>query len=207
MTALAWIENDDSDEHAAPAARPRLRVVGDEDERRRKRVVDAIVAEGLEPLQRMAMRWAGRALEVDDLVQDTVERALRAADRFDEAGNLQGWLRTIMYHVAVDRSRRRARRGVETDVERVAAPEPDPTADWERLTVAEVRAAARRLSAPLQAAYRLHHEENLSYEQMSRRLGVPLGTVATRLHRARLQIRRHLEAGLVDAHGEGAISC
>ncbi len=206
MTALAWIEEDD-DGDAPPAARPHLRVVRDEDERRRQRVVDAILAEGLAPLRRMAMRWAGRALEVDDLVQDTVERALRAADRFDEGGNVQGWLRTIMYHVAVDRSRRRARRGVETDVERLAAPEPDPSPSWELVSLEEVKAAAQRLSPPLQAAYRLHHEENLSYEQMSARLGVPLGTIATRLHRARQQIRRHLEAGMDDGCGGRAIFC
>jgi RNA polymerase sigma-70 factor (ECF subfamily) len=192
MNALAWIEEQTEEE--APEQRPRLRAVGEGDERR-QRTIGAILAEGLVPLRRMALRWV-RKEDADDLVQDTLERALRAVDRFDEHSNVQAWLRTIMYHVAVDRSRQRARRRTECHIQDLPTEPEEPPPAWSAISVEQVRAAAERLSAPLRVAYRLHVEENLSYEQMSVRMAVPLGTVATRLYRARLQLRRLLEQDL-----------
>src|SRR5438046_2786312 len=193
MNALAWIEEQTEDE-SLPEQRPRLRAVGDDDARR-QRTMAAILAEGLAPLRRMALRWV-RGDDADDLVQDTLERALRAVDRFDEHSNLHAWLRTIMYHVAVDRSRQRARRRTECHLQDLPIEPEEPPPPWSAISVDQVRAAAGQLSPPLRTAYRLAVEENLSYEQMSVRMAVPLGTVATRLYRARVQIRRLLEQDL-----------
>jgi RNA polymerase sigma-70 factor (ECF subfamily) len=194
MTALAWTE-EETDERAPSTDRPRRRLhaITDAEAERRRRIVEGIVADGLRPLQRMARRWAGSGVDADDLVQDTVEHALRAVDRFDEATNLQAWLRKIMFNAAVDRTRERRRRPTAGDVESMAAEEPAPPAAWSDVSIEQVRAAVRRLSEPLRTAYGLHADEHLSYLQMSARLGVPIGTIATRLHRARLQIRHLLE--------------
>jgi RNA polymerase sigma-70 factor (ECF subfamily) len=195
MTALAWLEQNGEHAPTTEGAGPRLRGVAEDPAERRRRIAAAIIAQGLPPLRRMALRWA-RESDADDLVQDTVERALRAVDRFEETSNLQAWLRKIMYHVAVDRARQRASRQTAGDVESLAVEEPPPPPAWSELSVEQIRAAAERLREPIRTAYRLHLEEHLTYAQLGARLGVPIGTVATRLHRARLQIRRLLEEEL-----------
>jgi RNA polymerase sigma-70 factor (ECF subfamily) len=131
-----------------------------------------------------------------DLVQDTIERALRNFDRFQPGTNIRLWLFRIMYNLFVDRYRRRAH---ELSVEPVGllelpAEDPEPPPAWASLGGEDVMGALRQLEPRFQVVLRLHFEERRSYRDISEQLGIPTGTVGTRLLRARQRIRHLLVA-------------
>ena len=166
----------------APAPRPR-------------RLVDALGPEALASLTRLARSLAGSRTEADDLLQDALERALRVSDRFAEESNLGCWMHTVMYRLAVDRSRRARRRKWDSNLDGLAA-EPaddrDPPA-WTGLGLADLRAAVAQLPDTLRAAYSRFAFENQSYDEIAAALGIQQRTVGTRLHRARAKLRILLE--------------
>jgi RNA polymerase sigma-70 factor (ECF subfamily) len=157
-------------------------------------------------LQPMARRWTLDQAMADDLLQDTAERALRHAGRFVPGSNATAWVRTIMYRLAIDETRRRRRdrslvarygpirpdswepavTGEEATPEEEASPDP--------VTLAEVWRAADRLDARLRTVFRLWAVDRLSYRQIALRLQVPLATVGTRLLRARRRLQEILQA-------------
>lgn len=128
----------------------------------------------------------------DDLVQETIERALRAWDRFKPGTNLKGWLLTIMTNLSIDQHRRASR---ETLVENqkladlARAPEPRQPRPWEAISAGDLHDAVARLHPDLRSIVSLYLEGVCSYEQLGRRLGVPTNTVGTRLLRARRTMR------------------
>jgi RNA polymerase sigma-70 factor, ECF subfamily len=143
-------------------------------------------------LLRRALGLVGPA-HAEDLAQDAVERALRRLDQFRPGTNLEAWIWRIMANLAADMFRqRRVRAGASVEAETLAAPAPEDTADWERLTPEQVRAAVRQLSPKLRGVFELHHDWKLQYEEIARELRIPVGTVSTRLRRARLRLRRML---------------
>jgi RNA polymerase sigma-70 factor (ECF subfamily) len=130
----------------------------------------------------------------DDLVQDTVERALRKFDRFERGTDLRRWLLVIMQNLFTDRWRERLRiRCQIDDLSHLAAPAPtdeDDTAPhrWELTTMNEVRQALTLVDEPLRTAFELRFFQRLSYREVAARTGVPLATVGTRILRARLRV-------------------
>lgn len=147
-------------------------------------------------LLRRALGLVGPA-NAEDLAQDAVERALRRMTQFTPGTNVEAWVCRIMANLAADRWRqRRIHPGATVDAEELPAPPPDEAADWERVTPDQVRAAVRQLSPKLRGVFELHHDWKLSYEDIARELHIPLGTVSTRLRRARLRLRRLLAEAL-----------
>lgn len=148
-------------------------------------------------LRPVARRWASDVASAEDLWQDTAERALRSARTFEPGTNAAAWVRTIMYRLAIDETRRRQRQRALT-VEygsfhpAWSAPlqeadegrDPEPPSD-----LAEVCRAADRLTPKLRAAFRLWAVDRLSYREIARELDIPVNTVASRLLRARLELR------------------
>jgi len=126
----------------------------------------------------------------EDLVQDTLERAMRKLHLW-QAGNLRAWLFTIMHNVFLNqlKSSRRYLADVELD-ETIAAPGSAGTQD----DVLDLDRAFSRLSADQRAALLLVAEE-MSYDDMSRALGVPIGTVMSRIARGRGRLRAFLGPG------------
>lgn len=138
-------------------------------------------------LYRRALRL-GRSPEVaSDLVQDTIERALRFEDQYERGSNLKAWLHRILLSVFITKCRRlrRERRAVELLTH-------DPCA-W---THPDHAPAGFALSAPVERAVAdlpVHFRETLqlvdmaglSYRDAADVIGVPLGTVMSRLHRGR----------------------
>lgn len=149
-------------------------------------------------LYRVALTLTGQPADAEDLVQDTLVRAYRAVDRFDGA-HPRAWLLTILRHTHVNRGRRRRPvllRGADTaDVllER-AGPSAPASEDvvMSREFEAVVAEGLTTLPDKLRAVITLVDIEGLSYQEAADALGVPRGTVMSRLHRARARIRAHL---------------
>lgn len=139
-------------------------------------------------LRRYAVALTGSRFEAEDLVQETLTRAIAAAASFRKGGNLRGWLFTIMHNAFVSgvRARRAADRDVDSDLPELSQP---PT-QLDRLEVRDVLAGLSRLPEGQRAALVLIALEDLSYSEAARVLGVPLGTLMSRLARGREALRR-----------------
>ncbi len=146
----------------------------------------------LPALRRYATGLAGRASEADDLVQDCIERALRQPDSLREAHRMGAWLRSIVFNLYVDETRRwRNRRMVDvTDMQddlALSAPAED------RVGIRDFSNAMHSLSTEHRQILLLVGVEGLSYREVADELGVPVGTVMSRLARARERLRAALE--------------
>jgi RNA polymerase sigma-70 factor (ECF subfamily) len=131
----------------------------------------------------------------DDLVQDCLARAIAKRDTWEPGTNLQGWLFTILRNGYISEFRRYSRRGPELELAegdgRCAV-----KADQEmRLHLQEVAAAFDVLSSEHREVLQLVAIEGLKYEEVAKILGVPVGTVRSRLSRARAALRLRLENG------------
>jgi len=146
-------------------------------------------------LRRMARALCRREEEVDDLVQGTCERALRGRSGFLAGTRFDSWLFRIMQNLWLDRVARERRCG-----ERLALEEAREVmgADGARaveahLTLAAVRRLVRALPPEQRLALVLVALEGLSYREAAERMGVPLGTLMSRLGRARRRLVELLE--------------
>lgn len=136
--------------------------------------------------------------DADDLIQSTLERALSRLDTFQAETNLLAWLRRIMSNLTVDTWRRQTRHPVCSldDTRELPAPAPETSQPWEALSAADVRAAAAVLPEKFRQVFELFADHNLPYAEIARQLQIPIATVGTRLLRARVQLRKQLNATL-----------
>ncbi len=126
----------------------------------------------------------------EDLVQDCLERAW---SRFHlwRPGNLRGWLFTIMHNLSVNARRRQFRSPPTAPLD--GGPEIATRATQEdRLAVGMLQQALSRLPEEQRSVVLLVGLEEFSYAETAKILGIPIGTVMSRLHRAREQLRRLL---------------
>ena len=151
-------------------------------------------------LRRLALALCRSAEEADDLVQATCERALASAERFTPGTRLDAWLFRILRNLWLDRTRRRATRGTEIDVDE-AVGLADPAgghAGEDRLFLGEVWAQVHALPPEQREVLVLVCVEDLSYREAAAVLDVPVGTVMSRLARARKKIAVATEAPAAD---------
>jgi RNA polymerase sigma-70 factor (ECF subfamily) len=159
---------------------------------------DAFAAEALgylEPLYGTALRLTRNRSDAEDLVQDTYVKAFRFADRFERGTNLKAWLYTILHNTWRNRRRDATRDTVEVDSERVeqAATGPDAPAAFDtperilmRATLdADLQAALDELPEAFRVAVWLRDVDEFSYAEMAEMLGIPIGTVMSRISRGR----------------------
>jgi RNA polymerase sigma-70 factor, ECF subfamily len=139
------------------------------------------------PVLTVALGWLRDRELAEEAVQETFVKAWRAAGSFDPRRELGPWLYTIARRVAIDLGRRARRRPATTALKASVAAPAGPTLDqtWEAW---QVRCALRDLPDDERELIRLTHYVGLSQSQIAERLGVPLGTVKSRSHRA----HRHL---------------
>jgi RNA polymerase sigma-70 factor (ECF subfamily) len=159
-----------------------------------------ILAEQLPVLRAVARNLVRDAAEVEDLVQDVYERALRSVDRVDLGGNPRGWMVTILHNLHIDRCRQRARMQphVPCDDDVIALPEDREPPVWSAITLDDVRRAAAQLPDELREVYRMFALDGRSYIEIAEALAIPKATVGTRLSRARGRLKQLLTAQLAE---------
>jgi RNA polymerase sigma-70 factor (ECF subfamily) len=135
-------------------------------------------------LRRFARGLAGSADQADDLVQGACERALKAIDTWQPGTRLDSWMFRIVHNLWVDTARKR-RREVPEDPDFEVAGEDGRRTALGRLELMDVRAAIARLPADQRDALVLVCIEDFSYRDAAETLGVPIGTVMSRLARGR----------------------
>src|SRR5262245_9833477 len=151
-------------------------------------------------LRARAHLLVGNETDADDLVQETVERALRTFSHFQPGTAALAWLLTILRSVWIDSWRRR-RRDVPDPLDGRFEPcqpavDPPDLYDFADLIIARLPAATARLSPKLREVMELRLSANWSYQAIAARLRVPLATVGTRMLRARRQLARILQEEL-----------
>jgi len=134
----------------------------------------------------------------DDLVQDCLERAVSRWHLRRAEGDVRGWLYTILYNRFLSEKNRQGRRGVpDTPLEVAEAELPgvDGGQDW-ALEHRDLLRAFAALPEEQRSVVLLIGVEDLSYEQAARVLGVPIGTVMSRLSRGRERLRHHMNGNV-----------
>lgn len=167
----------------------------------RKLAFERMVRPHLDRLYRLAWRLTGRKAEAEDLFQELLIKAYGRLDdlaKIDEPGS---WLARVMYNLFIDERRRYARRRLHTVEEGSMAGEglagmpgsEDPVRDNERWQkIKALDAALSRLSEEHRLVVLLHDTEGYKLEEIHRVTGIPVGTVKSRLHRARARLREIL---------------
>jgi RNA polymerase sigma-70 factor (ECF subfamily) len=139
-----------------------------------------------------ALRRYARALTrsgetADDLVQDTLVRALRSEHLF-QGGDIRSWLFTILTNLNRNRLRSLARRPISTSIDDEDAPDAGPDAGGR-----DIERALSLLVEDQRSTLLLVVLEGLSYREVAEVQGIPIGTVMSRLSRARAQIKSYLD--------------
>jgi RNA polymerase sigma-70 factor (ECF subfamily) len=139
-------------------------------------------------LRRYARALVGDRDAADDLVQDTLERAVRKFHLW-RPGDLRAWLFSVMHNVFVNQLRAR-RISPSAELDENLAGNANPAAAAE---LRDLERGLARLPAEQREVLLMVSLEDMSYQEVSRALGVPMGTVMSRLSRAREKLRRHLD--------------
>jgi RNA polymerase sigma factor (sigma-70 family) len=154
----------------------------------------AIVAE-LPRLRRHARGLLYNTADADDLVQDCIEAALRKKDSLSEPAKLRGWLFAILNNFLLMRHRAHARRGATLQIEVFADSLAAATAPHDGDAARDVARAMAKLSIEHRQVLLLLNVEGYGYRQAADILDIPIGTVMSRLARARERLRALLEGG------------
>jgi RNA polymerase sigma-70 factor (ECF subfamily) len=137
-------------------------------------------------LRRYARALTGERVSADDLVQDTLERAWRKLYLYRSGTDLRAWLFTVMHNVYVNQVR--AGRLATADIEDLAEL-PAREREVDGLAMRDLDRAILRLPDEQRAVLLLVALEDMSYEEAARTLEIPIGTVMSRLSRAREKLR------------------
>ncbi|MDR3516998.1 MAG: sigma-70 family RNA polymerase sigma factor [Azospirillaceae bacterium] len=145
-------------------------------------------------VQIASLRRYSRALvreraDADDLVQETLARAVAHADQFKQGTNLRAWLFTIMHNVHVNQVRQKASRPGDVPVEDVELLLVSPARQEMQVELRDVARIIDTLPEEQRQVLLLVTLEGLKYDEVATMLGVPIGTVMSRLSRARESIR------------------
>ena len=144
---------------------------------------------------RLAYRLTGNRHDAEDLTQEVFVRVFRSLSSYTP-GTFEGWLHRITTNLFLDLVRRRARirfDALPDDAERLASPERGPAQLYDDTHFdADVQRALDALPPDFRAAVVLCDLEGLSYEEIADTLGIKIGTVRSRIHRGRSQLRASL---------------
>ena len=147
-------------------------------------------------LRRFARGLTGSAVDADDLVQAASERALARRHQFQEGTRFDSWMFRIVQTIWIDQIRAREVRKEQSDLgeDRLGSDEPVRRVEA-RLALAEVRQAVDRLPPDQRTALMLVTVDGLSYKEAAEIVQVPVGTIMSRLARARVALQLELDAG------------
>ena len=154
----------------------------------------------LPSLRRYAVALTGSAALADDLVQDSIERALRQSAQLRELQKMPGWLRRILHNLYIDEIRRNRGKGTHQDIADFSD-HPDLTVQaLDSLSNRDFVRAMNALSFEHRQILLLVGLEELSYRSIADELGIPIGTVMSRLARARERLRSLMRDGGAEIH-------
>jgi RNA polymerase sigma-70 factor (ECF subfamily) len=182
-----------------------------------RRRLEAASIDHLDSLYRTALRMTRNASDAEDLVQETYLRAFRSLHQFTEGTNLRAWLFRIMTNTYINEYRRRQRRPTSASLDTIeefylydhlvqspVQPGDERPEDvvLQRLTVEDVIAAIECLPEEFRQVVLLADVEGFAYREIAEIVGIPVGTVMSRLFRARRRLQRQLydfavESGIV----------
>ena len=155
--------------------------------------IAALIEPHIPALRRYAWALLRDREAADDLVQDSLERAVARWGLRRRDGDLKAWLFAIQHNLFIDGLRRRRREWLRVDTEDL--PEiAEPGIEQEsRAAIRDILACLDLLPAEQRAVILLVGVEDLSYEEAARVLDIPIGTVMSRLSRGREKLRRQLD--------------
>lgn len=145
-------------------------------------------------LRRFALRLTKNRSEADDLLQSTILRALEKNESFQSGTNLFSWMSKIMFNLFVSGYRKKMRYEVQYDPEAyigLLSVEPAQEVHADLVTVSNNMQHLKREHCKILT---LICVEGMSYEEASKALGIPVGTIRSRLSRARTQLQMRLAA-------------
>lgn len=159
----------------------------------------------MKELHSSALRMTRNPSDAEDLVQETVAKAYRAFHQFEPGTNLRAWLYRIMSNTFASAYRKKRREPLQAHYDDIeAAPalpggpnEPARSAEaeaLERLADSDIMQALRELPDEFRTAVYLVDVEGYPYKEVAAILGVPIGTVMSRIHRGRTKLRQRLSA-------------
>ena len=182
----------------------------------RQRLEQAAI-EHIDALYRTALRMTRNSSDAEDLVQEAYLRAFRSLHQFTEGTNLRAWLFRILTNTYINDYRRRQRRPTSASLDNIeefylydhlidsrVQPGSERPEDivLQRLTVDDVNAAIDELPDDFRQVVLLADVEGFSYREIAEIAGIPVGTVMSRLYRARRRLQRSLydfavESGII----------
>lgn len=157
---------------------------------------DAIVQE-IPYLRRYARALTRNAADADDLVQTALMRAVANFDRFEQGTNLRGWLLTIVHNAFIDSTRKIKREANQSAEQRMSGLFTSPN-HMASLQIGELEKALARLPEEQRITLILVALEDMSYEEAAKITGVQVGTVRSRLSRARHAVMGMIEGLTMD---------
>jgi RNA polymerase sigma-70 factor (ECF subfamily) len=164
---------------------------------------DDVVRDHSARVYRLAYRLTGNRHDAEDLTQEVFVRVFRSLSSYTP-GTFEGWLHRITTNLFLDTVRRKARIRFEAlpdDAERLASKERGPAQVYDDTHLdGDIQRALDALPPDFRAAVVLCDLEGLSYEEIAATLGIKIGTVRSRIHRGRSQLRAAL-AHLAPAGG------
>lgn len=174
--------------------------VADADERRRR--FEELIVPEIPFLARVSRSMSKSAAQADDLAQDTLLKAFRALDRFD-GRYPRAWLARIARNTAINRDQRNREHLLSDDTIFQSEEADDAAFDPETTVVDDVmddklRQALDDLSPGFRVVVQLVDVEGMAYQEAADALDIPVGTVMSRLHRARKRLRRAIAGTHLD---------
>lgn len=171
----------------------------------KRRAFEKIAFAHMDALYNTALRMTRNALDAEDLVQDVYLRAFRFFDKFEEGTNFKAWIFKILTNTYINRYRQKIRRPQVQDFSKVEFTHGDESKNrdekfethyderfYRDLFEDDIRDALDKLSYDFRAVVLLCDIEGFSYKEISAIIGKPIGTVMSRLSRARQQLQNHL---------------
>ncbi|MDY8108761.1 sigma-70 family RNA polymerase sigma factor [Fulvimarina sp. 2208YS6-2-32] len=152
----------------------------------------------LEPLRRYALSLTRDPADAEDLVHDALVRAMERRDQFKAGHSLRPWLMSILHNRFVDKARARRTEAVHHADLAIREASGLPGDQEGVVRLADVRRFFTMLPDEQRAALHLVTVEGLSYEEAAGALAIPVGTLVSRLSRARARLRELEEGGPAD---------